>query len=342
MRSKIVTLRNARGMSLRVAELGGTALSLTAPDRNGRYEDVLLGLDRATASSSAYLGTLIGRVANRIHKGRFELDGQTYQLALNATAGGRPTALHGGEAGFDRRQWTLHPFNAPDGPALQLTYLSHAGEENYPGNLFVRVVYTLTNTNAWRIDYWAVTDAPTPVNLTQHAYFNLTACRRDILEHELELFCDAYTPTDKGFIPTGEVAPVDGTPLDFRKPHPIGERINARSRPLSIVGGYDHNFLIRRKRREAQALVRCARVREPDSGRILETWTTEPCVLFYSGNFLDGTLVGKRKLRYPHRYGFCLETQHAPDSPNQPSFPSIVLRPGDVYRHTTEYRFSAE
>ncbi len=339
MGSKIVTLRNAGGMSLRVAELGGTALSLTAPDRRGRLEDVLLGLDRASESTSAYLGTLIGRVANRIRKGRFPLDGRTYELAVNCVEGGVPVTLHGGMAGFDRKRWAMQPFTAPDGPAVQLTYLSPDGEEGFPGNLFVRVVYTLTDDNVWRIDYWAVTDAPTPVNLTQHAYFNLTACRRDVLAHELELFSDTFTPSGKGLLPTGELAPVAGTPLDFRAPRAIGERIDARSRPLRLAGGYDHNYLVRRKRGEAGALVRCARVRDPESGRVLEAWTTEPCVHFYSGNFLDGSIVGKRKVRYLPRYGFCLETQHAPDSVNQPAFPSVVLRPGEVYRHTTEYRF---
>ncbi len=343
MKTTVAILRNKNGMLLKAGNLGGTALALTAPDRDGRYEDILLGFDKpVTQAGGAYLGTLIGRVGNRIARGRFALEGRTCKLALNTEPGGYPCTLHGGDVGFDRRLWTLRRFAAKDGPALEFTYLSPDGEENFPGNLFTRVVYTLTEDNAWRIEYWAMTDAPTVVNLTQHAYFNLTACRRDILAHELQLFCDHYTPTDKGLIPTGEIAPVAGTPLDFTTPAVIGDRIDVRYRPMVVAGGYDHNFVITRKRNQAKALVRCARVKDPDSGRVMETWTTEPCVQFYAGNFLDGTLVGKRKIPYAKRFGFCLETQHAPDSPNQPGFPSIVLKPGEVYRHTTEYRFSAE
>jgi len=343
MKTTTATLRNANGMSLKASNLGGTALALTAPNRNGRFEDVLLGFDQPVAKAGgAYLGTIIGRVGNRIAKGRFSLGGKTYKLALNTEPAGRPCTLHGGATGFDRRLWDMRKFTANDGPALEFTYFSPDGEEGFPGNLFTRVVYTLTNDNAWRIEYWAMTDAPTVVNLTQHAYFNLTACRRDILGHELQLFCDHYTPTDKGLIPTGETVPVKDTPLDFTTPAAIGERIDAKFKPLVIAGGYDHNFVINRKRGQDKALVCCARVKEPDSGRVMETWTTEPCVQLYTGNFLDGTLVGKRKVRYTQRSGFCLETQHAPDSPNQPSFPSIVLNPGEVYQQTTEYRFSAE
>lgn len=343
MKPRIVTLTNSNGMSLKVADVGGTALALTAPDRAGKLDDVLLGFDKpVTEAGKPYIGTLIGRVGNRIAKGRFKLDGQTYQLALNTEPAGRPCSLHGGAVGFDRRVWDLRAFDAKDGPAVELTYFSPDGEENFPGNLFTRVVYTLTDNNAWRIEYWAMTDAPTPVNLTQHAYFNLTGCKRDILAHELELFADHYTPTDKGLIPTGTVEPVAGTPLDFTRRTVVGDRIDAKFRALTIAGGYDHNFVIRRKRNQAKDLVRCAWVRDPDSGRVMETWTTEPCVQLYTGNFLDGTLVGKRKVVYGQRFGFCLETQHAPDSPNQPAFPSIILQPGQVYRHTTEYRFSAQ
>lgn len=339
---RLYTLKNRNGLALRVSPLGGTAMRLTAPDRRGRLADVLLGFDRPDQPGRAYIGTLIGRVGNRIARGRFTLDGRTCRLACNTKPAGRPCTLHGGAEGFDRRLWHPRPFTAPDGPALELTYLSPDGEEGFPGNLFARVVYTLTDGNAWRIDYWAMTDAPTVVNLTQHAYFNLGACRRDILGHELQLFCDRYTPTGPGLIPTGEIAPVAGTPLDFSTPTAIGARIDAPFKPMVVAGGYDHNFVIRRGRGGAAALVRCARVREPESGRVMECWTTAPCVQLYTGNFLDGSLTGKRGIPYTRRFGLCLETQHAPDAPNQPAFQSIVLRPGELYRHTTEYRFSAE
>lgn len=342
MKPSIVTLKNKNGMILKASDLGGTALALTAPDRKGKFGDILLGFDKPNLEAVAYVGRLIGRVGNRIAKGKFKLDGKTYTLARNTNPAGRPCTLHGGALGFDRRLWNLRKFAAKDGPALEFTYLSPDGEENFPGNLFTRVVYTLTEDNAWRVEYWAMTDAPTVVNLTQHAYFNLTACRRDILGHELQLFCDHYTPTDKGLIPTGEIAPVAGTPLDFTQPTVIGERIDAPFKPMVLAGGYDHNFIINRKKGQAKALVRCARAKDPESGRVMETWTTEPCVQLYTGNFLDGTLVGKGKVPYTKRFGFCLETQHAPDSPNQPAFPSIVLNPGEVYQHTVEYRFSAE
>jgi len=341
MKAEIVTLRNSRGMSLKVANIGGTALALRAPDRNGRLSDVLLGFDEPPAQKDdAYMGALIGRVGNRIARGRFTLDGKEYQLALNTEPAGRPCSIHGGQVGFDRRAWQMRKFKAADGPAVELTYFSPAGEENYPGNLFTRVVYTLTDENVWRIEYWAMTDAATPVNLTQHAYFNLTGGKRDILDHELQLFCDQFTPTDEGLIPTGEILPVRGTPFDFTKPHLIGERIEADHPQLKLANGYDHNFVIRRRRNQADELLCCARVSEPRSGRVLEVWTTEPCVQLYTGNFLDGTVVGKRGHAFGKRSGFCLETQHAPDSPNQPEFPDITLRPGSVYRHTTEYRFT--
>jgi aldose 1-epimerase len=336
----LYTLKNKNGMTMRVMDYGGTVVSLTAPDRKGQFEDVTLGFGdlKRYEQESPFFGCLVGRYGNRIAHGKFELGGKTYSLALNNSPGGIPCSLHGGNKGFNKAVWHARPFVGVDGEALELTHLSRHGDEGYPGNLFVRVVYTLTDQNEWRIEYWAMTDAATPINLTQHAYFNLTACKRDILDHEMMINADAYTPTNAGLIPTGEIAPVKGTPLDFTQPIAVGARIEQDFEALKLAGGYDHNWVLHK----GEGLKRAARVKDPESGRVMEVFTTEPGVQFYAGNFLDGSLKGKGGITYTRRFGLCLETQHFPDSPNQPSFPTTILEPGQVYQQTTVYKFSAE
>lgn len=333
-----ITLKNKNGMTMRVTDLGGIVMSLTAPDRKGRFEDITLGFDQPETylAGHPYFGCLVGRFGNRIAHGRFTLGGKTHTLPLNNTPGNIPCSLHGGNKGFDKVVWAARPFRSALGEAVEFTYFSADGEEGFPGNLFTRAVYTLTDANEWRIEYWAMTDADTIVNLTQHAYFNLTACKRDILGHEMMLNAGRYTPTNAGMIPTGEVASVAGTPMDFRTPHVIGERIDQDFEALRFGLGYDHNWVIDRA---DEGLALAARVRDPESGRVLEAYTTEPAVQFYAGNFLDGTVKGKGGVVYGRRFGFCLETQHYPDAPNQPGFPTTLLRPGQVYRHTTIYKF---
>jgi len=337
--ARLFTLENAAGFRADISDYGGAVVRLLAPDVQGRLGDVVLGFDRAEtyAAHGAYCGTLIGRYGNRIARGRFSLDGADYVLAKNSGAGPTACHLHGGTQGFDKVLWQAESLATPDGPALRLRYRSPDGEEGYPGNLDVTVVYTVTAGNELRIDYQAVTDRATPVNLTNHAYFNLRGeGDGDVLGHVLELNAMAYTPVDEALIPTGEIGFVGGTPFDFRHPHAIGERIAEADEQLRRAGGYDHNFVLER---DGGGLARAATVREPESGRILDVLTTEPGVQFYSGNFLDGTLRGKSGRLYARRSGFCLETQHFPDSPNQPDFPSTILRPGQTLRSTTVYRF---
>jgi aldose 1-epimerase len=335
---ELYTLTNAGGGQARIATYGGVVVSLTVPDKVGNLADVVLGFDtlEGYTSKTTYLGALIGRYGNRIAKGRFPLDGRTYTLPVN----NGENALHGGIRGFDARVWAAVPFDGPDGPGLALTYVSEDGEEGYPGTLTVRVRYTWTDGNALRIEYAANTDAPTIVNLTNHSYFNLKdAGKTDILATELQLFADHYSPVDATLIPTGEAAPVAGTPFDFRQPMQIGSRINQQQdEQIKNGGGYDHNYIISRRTKDGLELT--ARVHEATTGRVMEVWTTEPGVQFYTGNFLDGSYIGKGGTVYNRRAGFCFETQHYPDSPNQPEFPSTVLRPGETYHSTTEYRFS--
>jgi aldose 1-epimerase len=283
-------------------------------------------------SNSPYFGCLVGRFGNRIANGKFSLDGQTYQLARNNGV----NALHGGIRGFDKVVWRATPVLTTNGPALELTYVSRDGEEGYPGELTVTAVYTLTRNNELRLDYSARTTKPTVVNLTQHSYFNL-AGRGDILGHVMMINADRFTPVNQSLIPTGELRPLDGSPLDFRKPTRIGDRIARQDQQLVYGLGYDHNYVVNKP---AGELGLAARVFEPASGRVLEVLSTEPGVQFYSGNFLDGQLVGKDQQTYPHRGGFCLEPQHYPDSPNQPGFPPTVLRPGEEFRSTIIHRFS--
>lgn len=345
---RLYTLENAAGLRADISDYGGTIVRLLAPDRSGRLADVVLGFDRAEGyvAHTSYFGCLVGRVANRIAGSKFSLDGRTFTLATNNTPAGIPCQLHGGLRGFDRALWRAEPLTTSAGPALRLHYRSVDGEEGYPGNLDVTVTYTLAGS-ALHLDYVATTDQPTPVNLTNHTYFNLAGeGSGSVLDHVLTLHARRYTPANAGMIPTGEIAPVAGTPFDFTTPHALGERIAAPHPQLQLGAGYDHNFVIDRDGAAPAAgtpsePVPAATVWEPRSGRLLEVLTTEPGVQLYTGNFLDGSLQGKGGEAYQHRHGFCLETQHFPDSPNQPTFPSVILRPGAVFQSTTVFRFSA-
>jgi aldose 1-epimerase len=335
----LYTLRNAHGLEVDAITYGGIIVSLRTPDRNGRLDDIVLGLDTVDdyMERSPHFGAIIGRVANRIGGARFELDGTTYTLARNKGA----NHLHGGVRGFDKYIWDATPFAEDAAVGVVFTRTSPDGEEGYPGTLDVRVSYTLTDEDALVVDYRATTDRATPVNLTQHSYFNLRgAGDGDVLGHELMLAASAFTPTDEGQIPTGEIRPVAGTPFDFRKPTPIGARIDADDVQLRYAGGYDHNYVLNDRDQEFHTMVPtlAAWVVEREKGRTLEVRTTEPGVQLYTGNGLDG-VVGKKGHVYGPRSAFCLETQHFPDSPNQPTFPSIILRPGQVYRSRTVFAF---
>jgi aldose 1-epimerase len=334
----LYTLRNDKGMEARITNYGGIVVSLTAPDQYGAFLDVVLGfndLESYLTKNDPYFGALIGRYGNRIAKGRFKLKGVEYKLAVN----NGENHLHGGIKGFDKVVWTGRELNIKEGPAVVLTYLSKDGEEGYPGNLRVRVVYTLTNQNELKIEYSATTDKDTVINLTHHSYFNfLGEGNGNILNHRIAINADRFLPTDAGSIPTGELKPVVGTPFDFLKLTPIGARIDKDDEQLKFGNGYDHTWVINGR---PGTLRLAATVYEPFLGRRMEVWTTEPGVQFYTGNFLDGTLKGKAGKPYPRRSGFCLETQHYPDSPNQPSFPTTTLRRGMTYRSTTIYRFKS-
>jgi aldose 1-epimerase len=329
------TLTNHNGMLVRILDFGGIITEIHVPDRDGRLADVALGFDRLEPylGESPYFGALIGRYGNRIAKGRFTLDGKTYELATNNDA----NHLHGGNQGFDKVLWSA----AVEDAGLVLRYRSPDGEEGYPGSLDATVTYSLSDDNAIVVRFHAVTDQPTPVNLTQHSYFNLCgAGQDDILGHELTIAADRYIPIDAGSIPLGPLAPVEGTPFDFRQPHPIGERIGQPDEQLRNGSGYDHCFVLEGDAGKG-ALARAVHVREPRSGRVLELLTQEPGVQFYSGNFLDGSLHGKGHA-YALRSGFAIEPQHFPDSPNQPSYPNTILRPGEVYQTESRFRFSVD
>jgi len=336
---EVFTIANASGMEVRAMTLGGIILSLRVPDRHGAFDDVVLGFEEAAPylnPGGPYFGAIVGRYANRIANGRFALDGTTFRLAAN----NGPHHLHGGIKGFDKVLLAAAPFETASGAGVVFTRTSPDGEEGYPGALRVEVTYTLNDRNELSVDYRATTDKPTHVNLTQHSYFNLAGQgARDVLDHQLLINADRYTPVDATLIPTGQLAPVAGTPFDFRQPTAIGARIDADHPQLRHGRGYDHNWVLNR---DAGAVSLAARVVEPTTGRTLDVRTTEPGMQLYTGNFLDGTITGTGGRVYRRRYGFCLETQHFPDSPNQPAFPSTLLRPGDTYRSRTEFAFGVQ
>ncbi len=332
---KVFNLSNAHGLTVGVINFGGRIVSLKAPDRNGKSEDVLLGYDtpQQYLDGSPYFGAIIGRFANRIAKAKFSLQGKEYALTMN---NGKHT-LHGGPGGFHNVYWKENT-GSSDKHSLQLEYESKDGEEGYPGNLFTTIRYTLTNSNELILDYTATTDKETVVNLTSHGYFNLSgAGNGDVLDHEIMINAEYFTPVDEGLIPKGSITSVDGTPFDFRTARKMGAQIDGSDDQLRYGKGYDHNWVLNKN---DNLLSLAARVIETKSGRILEVLTTEPGLQFYSGNFLDGTDVGKGGKPYYFRTAFCLEAQHFPDSPNRPDFPSVVLRPGEVYTQRTIYKFS--
>jgi aldose 1-epimerase len=332
----IYTLTNANGCEVKITNYGGIVVSLKVPDKEGNMGDIVLGYDNLDGyiKNNPYFGALIGRYGNRIGNAKFTIEGKTYTLAANDGE----NSLHGGNVGFDKVVWDakeIHEFGAV---GLELSYLSKDGEEGYPGNLKVTVKYLWTNKNELKIEYEATTDKTTVVNLTHHSYFNL-AGKGTILDHQLMINADKFTPVDKGLIPTGELRNVEGTPMDFTKPTAIGARINQDTEQLKFGLGYDHNWVLNDYDGSMQMV---ASVYEPTTGRVMEVCTTEPGLQFYSGNFLDGTITGKDGIVYQHRTGFCLETQHFPDSPNKPDFPSTTLKPGEKYSTETIYKFKTK
>jgi aldose 1-epimerase len=332
----LYALTNTHGMEVRAMNYGGIIVSIRVPDRNGEFADVVLGHETVDGyrPNPPFFGAIVGRYANRIANGTFKLDGVTYSLPKNDG----PNTLHGGTIGFDKVVWDGEPLKGKTGVAF--SYFSKNGEDGFPGNLRVKVTYTLTNANTLEIDYEATTDKATPINLSQHSYFNLKGeGNGDILDHEIMINADRFTPIDKTLIPTGELRPVKGTPFDFTKPTKIGAHIDENDEQLVLAHGYDHNFVINRN---GGGLVLAARVYEPTTGRTLEVSTTQPGVQFYTGNFLDGTITGKHGHVYKRRYGFCLETQHFPDSPNHPDFPNTILKPGETFQQKTVFKFSAK
>lgn len=342
--AQLFTLTNSQGVIVKITDFGGIITELHVQDKHGQLADVTLGFDHLApyGDRSPYFGALIGRFGNRIANGKFVLDGKLIELPCNDGV----NHLHGGVEGLHRVKWHASPFETDESLGLHLTYLSPDGEQGYPGNLSVTVSYELSNANELHVRYHAVTDRATPVNLTQHAYFNLAGIGQktgditgDILGHEMMINADLYTPVSDSLIPTGSLAAVAGTPFDFRTPRSIGARIDDADEQLGHGKGYDHNYVLNKASPKELALA--ARVRDPLSGRVLELWTQEPGLQFYSGNFLDGSLTGKGS-NYGHRSGFCLEPQHYPDSPNQAAFPDTILRPGEIYTSHSVYRFSVQ
>ncbi len=331
----LFTMRNKAGMEVKITNYGGYIVSLMAPDRNGKQDAMTLGVPTFAdyVKGTPSFGPIIGRFGNRIAGGKFSLNGKEYALAANSNG----NHIHGGRVGFDKKLWTATPIDRAE-PALTLRYTSPDGEEGYPGTLAVEATYTLQKDNALRIDYRATTDKPTVLNLTNHAYFNLSGMKTDVMNHVLTINADSYLVTDKAQIPTGERQPVVGTPFDFRQPTPIGNRINDTTDTQIQYGhGYDHCWVFTDK---AKKLTLGAVVYEPVSGRQMEMFTTEPGVQLYTANHLSGKITGPEGIAYPRRFGLCLETQHFPDSPNHPDFPTTTLLPGDTYQSTTMYKFS--
>ncbi len=337
----LYTLTNAHGAQVQITNFGGTVTSIKVPDRRGELGDVVLGYDTSenyvANKGGTYFGALVGRYANRIAKGHLVVDGTPYQLAVN----NGPNTLHGGKVGFNLKVWAAAPMHVPHGVGLALRYVSPDGEENFPGTLSVKVVYTWTDDDALKIQYTATTDKDTVVNLTNHSYFNLNgAGSGTVLDHRLMLNADRFTPADAVAIPLGPLAPVAGTPFDFRRPTAIGARINQPNQQLGFSKGYDHNFVLNGDRPGSAAARLAARVYAPRSGRVLTAYTTEPGMQLYTANFLDGSIHGKGGKSYAHRGAFCLEAQHFPDSPNHPAYPTTLLKPDQTYRQTTIYQFS--
>jgi len=340
---KLYTLKNQSGVVVKVTNFGAIITSILVPDRQGNIADVALGYNRVedyiNAVDKPYFGAVVGRYGNRIANGKFMLDGEKYSLAIN----NGENHLHGGVIGFDKVVWDAKPMEGDGWSGIELSYKAKDMEEGYPGNLDVKVTYRLTNANELVIDYLATTDKKTSVNLTQHTYFNLEGeGEGTILDHELMINAKKYTPVDAGLIPTGELADVAATPFDFTAPKLIGKDIEQEDQQLTFGLGYDHNFVLDRSEQQEGEMVLAARVVQPQNGRVLEVRTTEPGIQFYSGNFLDGRLKGKSGKAYEYRGGFCLETQHYPDSPNQPNFPSTILNPGEEYRSTTTFKFTTQ
>jgi aldose 1-epimerase len=334
----LYTFRNGKGVEASITNFGGRIVKLLVPDRNGESADVALGFDGLDGylEKNPYFGALVGRYANRIAGAQFTLDGKTYHLAANDGS----NSLHGGTKGFDKVVWRSSEISFDGEPALQLEYLSADGEDGYPGNLQARVVYRLTEANELRLDYFASTDKKTVLNLTNHCYFDLSGQGEgNVLDHVVTINADKFTPVDHNLIPTGELRSVEGTPFDFRRPARVGERIDEKNEQLKLGIGYDHNFVLNR---EGGGLTQAARAVEPKSGRVLEVLTTQPGVQFYTGNHLTGSVIGKGGVAYGFRTGFCLETQYFPNSPNQPSFPSTELAPGEEFRSSTVFRFTTE
>jgi len=332
------TLANSAGMSAKFIDYGATITSLSVPDRDGKMADVVLGYDflEGYVNGTEYFGAVVGRYGNRIGKGRFELEGKTYQLSVN----NGENHLHGGNVGFNKVLWDAEVLQDSNTPSVRFTYVSPDGEEGYPGAVILKVTYTLTEKNELRIEYEGTADKATILNPTQHSYFNLSGdFENTILDHRLMIEADSYTPVDAGLIPTGELAPVENTPLDFRQEHTIGERIEDSFEQLLLGKGYDHNWVLRDYTETGQ-IYRAAELYELDSGRVMTVYTDQAGIQFYSGNFLDGSALGKGGIVYSHRTGLCLETQVFPDAPNKPDFPSAALNPGQVYRQTTVYQFS--
>ena len=333
----LYTLKNSQGMEAKITNYGGIVVSLTAPDKAGKFADVVLGFDKFSdyETRNPFFGAITGRYANRIAKGKFKLNGEEYKLAVN----NGPNALHGGKVGFDKKIWNASRVSRSNGVGLELTYTSPDGEEGYPGNLKCKVTYVLTNANALEISYSASTDKATVVNLTNHSYFNLAGEGSGVITgHEVTINADYYTPTDDGLIPTGERAPVRGTPLDFTSAQKIGSRIDSDFPALKQGLGYDHNFILS----GGSGLKNAVKVKDPKSGRVMEVLTTEPGVQFYTSNHMSKIAGAKNGHTYNFRHAYCFETQHFPDSPNHPEFPTTVLNPGDTYQHTCIYKFSAE